>query len=174
MTTLSQIFDNTDAVCCVAESIPDDSVHFGMLASVNRQFNLKFKSFAEQTKKYREDTKLFVELRDFIIDDLTSKSGYIKEDDEDNDEQYNDETPENYWTMFYREDDGGILYLMRKTMEHHVSVSASNFRWEDFDVGSKEEWAQFSPLMALPGPFKLVNGAVVPMSEDEAAMYSSD
>ena len=179
--TMNRIIDLHDVACRVADFLPGDSVHFGMLMSMNKKFNTTFRKFAEQAKKLRENTILFVDLRDFIINDLIERSQYAKEDDSDNDRVYNDETPENYWTMFYRESGGVILYLMRKGLDsHHVSVSASNFKWQDFDVVDRAGWAKFSPLMALPGPFKLagdVEGggrvSVVPMGVDDE-LYSED
>ena len=184
---MNRIIDLYDVACRVADFLPGDSVHFGMLVATNKKFNTTFRKFAEQAKKLRENTMLFVDLRDFIINDLIEKSQYAKEDDGggDNEGEYNDESPENYWTMFYRESGGVILYLMRKGLDsHHVSVSASNFKWQDFDVVDRAGWAKFSPLMALPGPFKLAdnnnNGSsggggavVVPMGVDDE-LYSED
>lgn len=143
-----------------------------MLASVSKRFSRVFRSAAEQSKKYRDDTRLFVELRDFIVGDLMTKSQYMKEDDDD---EYNDQTPDTYWTLFY-DGKGGVVYLMRRTGGRFVSVFASNFKWKYFDVKTKAEWIQFSPLMARPGPFKLVeNGEsmikIVLMARDEPVTY---
>lgn len=160
-TSLNQVFDIHDVICSVSEFISDDSIHFGMLASVSKQFHLKFKQTAKEARKYREDTRLFVELRDFIIDDLTTKGSFEK----DSNDEYNDETPEGYWTLFCN-NRGVIVYVMRKTPDHTVSLSASNFRWEDFDIKNKEEWAPFSDLMDLQGPFKyMMDGTVAPASD---------
>ncbi len=63
----------------VAEFMPPGSAQFGMLASASKQFSRVFRSAAEQSKKYRDDTRFFVKLRDFIVDDLMTRSRYMKE-----------------------------------------------------------------------------------------------
>ena len=99
----------------------------------------------ESEAQLRED-RLFVELRNYMVDDLI-KQGFEQSYDDD---EYDDYSDDSYYVMFVHED--VILYLLRAEEGHSMVVSASSFKWEDFVVSTKEEWDVYSPRIAIPLP----------------------
>ena len=93
-----------------------------------------------------KDDRLFVELRDHIVDDLVNKQGFEQSHD---DHDYDDYSDESYYVLFVG--DGVCLYLLRGD-GHSITVSAESFGWEDFVVCTKEEWDACSPRIAIPLP----------------------
>ena len=99
----------------------------------------------EAEAQLRED-RLFVELRNYMVDDLI-KQGFEQSYDDD---EYDDYSDDSYYVMFVHED--VILYLLRAEEGHSMVVSASSFKWEDFVVNTKEEWDVYSARIAIPLP----------------------
>ena len=125
-TILQRVLSAPEIASRVARFIPSDT--FAALKCVSPAFQQKFSKLEQEAK----DDRLFVELRDHIVDDLVNKQGFEQSHD---DHDYDDYSDESYYVLFVG--DGVCLYLLRGD-GHSITVSAESFGWEDFVVCTKE------------------------------------
>ncbi len=137
-TLLQRVLGAPEIASHVARFIPADT--FAVLKCVSPAFQQKFSELEQGAK----EDKRFVELRDYIVDDLVNKQGFEQSHDE---YDYDDYSDESYYVMFVG--NGVCLYLLRSD-GHSITVSAESFGWEDFVVHTKDEWDVYSPLIAIP------------------------
>ena len=137
----SAVFTNCDVLQHLAQFMPEKSPLFGVLASVSESCNEAFQDMATEIG----DEKKFLELKNFVSEELVDSGFYYQSDD---DEQ--DDASDTFFATFIHEYYTDVVLYMWRGAGHSVVLSPSGARGVDnMHIHSQKDWEMHAPWVEL-------------------------